>query len=110
MQKLKINKIKKQAEKKSKLSNLILIFCTALLLASTFLYMTGCRETLPEIETFEAEKGDIIESVSATGTVDSKDGRNYSLTQSAEVLEILSHGDAFKSFGNVSEVGNASAY
>jgi HlyD family secretion protein len=80
---------------KSVKKRLISVFLMLLIIAVLF-FVAGCRKEMPEIETFTVTRGDIIETVSSTGTVDAVDKRNYSLTQSAEVIEILDQGDAFK--------------
>ena len=47
------------------------------------------------IETFEVTRGDIIQSVSTSGNVDSRYSNNYSLSASGTVLEALEEGDTF---------------
>src|SRR3972149_1591032 len=58
---------------------------------------TACRKAAPQYETFKVERGDIQESVTASGTVDSSDIKNYSLQVSGKVLAALKKGDTFKS-------------
>lgn len=71
--------------------------CMVLLITVFFLLIIiSCRQKTPEIETFTIQRGDIIETVTASGTVDSAEKKNYSLIQSAKVLEILKKGDAFQ--------------
>ena len=58
--------------------------------------ITACRQKAPEIETFSIQRGDIIESVSATGSVDSAEIKNYGVKESAEIIEILKKSETFK--------------
>ena len=43
--------------------------------------ITACRQKAPEIETFSIQRGNIIESVSATGSVDSAEIKNYGVKE-----------------------------
>ena len=74
----------------------IKILISVFLIIAVLSFAAGCRKEMPEIEAFTVARGDIVETVSSTGTVDAADRRNYSLTQSAEVIEILKAGDTFK--------------
>ena len=47
------------------------------------------------IETFEVTRGDIDQTVSTTGNVDSRYSNNYSLSSSGTVLKALEEGDTF---------------
>lgn len=47
------------------------------------------------IETFEIRKGDIVQTVSTSGNVDSRYSNNYSLSSSGTVLISLEEGDMF---------------
>jgi len=76
-----------------KLSILLVVL---IILPAFLLNISGCKKEEPDIETFEVIKGDIVEIISSTGTVDSTEKRNYSLIQSGEVLEILKKGEIFK--------------
>jgi len=57
---------------------------------------SGCRKEELKLETFKVTRGDIAETVSSTGNVDSTEKRNYSLLKSAKVLEVLKQGRFFK--------------
>jgi len=59
------------------------------------------------IETFEVKKGDVIQSVSAVGTVDASSKKNYSLRVSGEVLQVLDMGSSFKKGDVLVEVDNS---
>jgi len=74
----------------------IKILISVFLIIAVVSFASGCSKEMPEIESFTVARGDIIETVSSTGRVDTADRRNYSLTQSAEVIEILKEGDTFK--------------
>jgi len=72
-------------------------------IAAASLLFTSCR---PEggffgqdetgLETFETARGNIIQSVSSSGNVESKFDNSYTLQTSGDVLEILEEGDTFK--------------
>jgi len=49
------------------------------------------------IETFEVRKGDIVQTVSTSGNVDSRYSNSYSLSSSGTVLMVLEEGDTFSS-------------
>ena len=71
---------------------------TCLLLTAVFITvgLSGCsRSAMKKIESFTVTRGDIIESITSAGTVNASQSRNYSLTQSAEVLEIIEKGKQF---------------
>ena len=72
------------------------IFIFILILVVFLINITACRQKAPEVETFTVRRGDIIESVSATGSVDTTEMKNYSVKESAKVLEILKKNEVFK--------------
>lgn len=78
---------------KIKILNFSLIIFLIILIIFVF---TACRKAAPQYETFKVARGDITESVTASGTVDSSDIKNYSLQVSGKVLTALKKGDAFK--------------
>ena len=71
----------------------LIIFFTTLIVFS----FTACGEAAPKFETFKVERGDIVDSVTASGSVDSSEVRNYSLQVSGKVLDALKKGETFKS-------------
>jgi multidrug resistance efflux pump len=88
-------KIKIKSEKTPVLFFLIII-CLILTAALAAGGLSGCsRSAMKQIESFTVTKGDIIESITSTGTVTASQTRNYSLTESAEVLEIIERGAKF---------------
>ncbi len=77
----------------------ILVIALTLIPAAFFMLtgLSGCSGSeSQEIETFTVLRGDIVESITSTGAVDAREMRNYSLTQSAKVLEIIEKGKEFK--------------
>lgn len=79
---------------KIQILNLALIIFLITLIVFSF---TACRKAAPKFETFKVERGDIVESVTASGTVDSSEVKNYSLQVSGKVLDALKKGETFKS-------------
>jgi len=71
----------------------LIIFFTTLIVFS----FTACAKAAPKFETFKVERGNIIDSVTASGTVDSSEVKNYSLQVSGKVLNALKKGETFKS-------------
>jgi len=57
---------------------------------------TACTKAAPKFQTSKVERGDIVESVTASGTVDSSVVKNYSLQVSGIVLSALKNGETFK--------------
>lgn len=53
-------------------------------------------DSVEGFETFEVIRGNIIQTVSASGNVDSKYSNSYSLKTSGDVLQALEKGDSFK--------------
>jgi len=70
---------------------------------------TACKQKAPEIETFPVQRGDIIESISASGFVDSAEVKNYVVRESAEILEILKKSDTFKKGDTLIKIDNSRA-
>ena len=81
-----------ECKKSTALKVLSLIFMISIMI----LNLAGCRKEKIQFETFTVIKGDIVETVSSTGNVDSTEKRSYSPGQSAKVLEILKSGQVFK--------------
>jgi len=79
---------------KIQILNLTLIIFLITLIVFSF---TACRKAAPKFETFKVERGDIVDSVTASGTVDSSEVKNYSLQVSGKVLNALKKGETFKS-------------
>lgn len=83
--------------KKNSKKILITLFLTTFIIALVLTTLsTGCKKEEVKLNTFTVTKGDIITQITATGTVDARDKRSYSLLQSAKVLESLKKGDTFK--------------
>jgi len=81
-----------------KTAGLYFLTVTCLVLVSVFatVSLSGCsRSAMKQIESFTVTRGDIIESITSTGAVNASQSRNYSLTQSAEVLDIIEKGKQF---------------
>jgi HlyD family secretion protein len=83
------------------------IFISLLILGSLILSLAACRPEIPDMETVKATRGDIIEKISSTGTVDSTEMMNYSVLQAAEILEILKKGDTFKRGQTLIKIDNS---
>ena len=84
-------------KKKASIISLIIV-----MVAMTFLLFSckpegGMFGDSPEgtVDTFEVTKGNIIQTVSTSGNVDSKYSNNYSLSSSGTVLKVLEEGDTF---------------
>jgi len=83
--------------KKNSKKILITLFLTTFIIALVLTTLsTGCKKEEVKLNTFTVTKGDIITQITATGTVDARDKRSYSLLQSAKVLKSLKKGDTFK--------------
>ena len=79
---------------KIQILNLTLIIILITLIVFSF---TACAKAAPKFETFKVERGNIVDSVTASGTVDSSEVKNYSLQVSGKVLDALKKGEPFKS-------------
>ena len=58
------------------------------------------------METYEVMRGDIIQTVSTSGNVDSKYSNSYSLKTSGDVLQSLEKGDSFKKGDSLIELSS----
>lgn len=58
------------------------------------------------IEIFTVERGDVIQTVSATGSIDSNDFLNLNLSVAGTVIKSLETGDTFKKGELLFEVDN----
>ena len=95
--------MKKNYKKQIILSTAV-IFLTFSLLFS----FTSClSKSTEEIETFEVTRGDIVQTVTTSGYVDSSQQKNYSLQASGEVLKVLQKGDLFKKGDIIVEIDNS---
>jgi multidrug efflux pump subunit AcrA (membrane-fusion protein) len=83
------------------------IFISLLILGSLISSLAACRPEIPDMETVKATRGDIIEKISSTGTVDSTEMMNYSVLQAAEILEMLKKGDTFKRGQTLIKIDNS---
>ncbi|MBL7060993.1 MAG: efflux RND transporter periplasmic adaptor subunit [Actinobacteria bacterium] len=59
------------------------------------------------IEVFEIQRGDILQIVSTTGSIDSKVQNSYTLQGSGEIISTLEKGDAFKKGDVLVKVDNS---
>jgi len=59
------------------------------------------------LDTFEVTKGDIIQTVTTSGYVDSSEQNDYSLSASGKVLSALSKGDTFSKDDVLIEIDNS---
>jgi len=80
------------------------VICISLLIS-----ITACKQKAPEIETFAVQRGDITESISASGSVDSAEIKNYGVRESAEILEILKKANTFKKGDLLIKIDNSRA-
>ncbi|MBM3713448.1 MAG: hypothetical protein FJW56_08455, partial [Actinobacteria bacterium] len=80
------------------------VICISLLIS-----ITACKQKAPEIETFAVQRGDITESISASGSVDSAEIKNYGVRESAEILEILKKSNTFKKGDLLIKIDNSRA-
>lgn len=64
-------------------------------------------ESIMDTENYEVVKGDIVQTVSASGYIDSTSHHNYSLSTSGKVTYILSEGDTFKKGDVLFKVDNS---
>ena len=93
----------------SKLLKFFISFLLITIAVTAPFYLAGCKKTEIDIATFSAIKGNIIETISSTGTVDYSEKKNYSLTQSAKVINSLLQGDSFKKGQVLIEIDNSKA-
>jgi len=75
----------------------IVIFLLIIIIIAGTLSLLSCKSEGSEdgFETFEAIRGNIIQTVSTSGNVDSRYNNNYSLQTSGTVLKALEKGAAF---------------
>jgi multidrug resistance efflux pump len=75
----------------------IAIFSLTIIIIAGTLLLLSCRAGGGEdgLETFEAIRGNIVQTVSTSGNVDSRYSNNYSLQTSGTVTRSLEKGDAF---------------
>ncbi|MCJ7560464.1 efflux RND transporter periplasmic adaptor subunit, partial [Candidatus Bathyarchaeota archaeon] len=74
---------------------LFIITAIAIIIIASF-NLSACNVDISKImDTFEVTKGDIIQTVTTSGYVDSSEQNDYSLSASGKVLCALSKGDTF---------------
>ncbi|GAG54773.1 unnamed protein product, partial [marine sediment metagenome] len=74
------------------------ITITISIIIIALLNLSACKrlgEMQESMETFKVTRGDIIQTVTTSGYVDSSEQNDYSLSASGKVLCALSKGDAF---------------
>jgi RND family efflux transporter MFP subunit len=67
----------------------------------------GLRNNTADLETFEVTRGDIVQTVSASGYIDSMQENNYSLSTSGKVIYTLAEGDKFKKGGMLLKIDDS---
>ena len=103
---LKKEKVKKMfRNKKNKISSAFIIIFTA---GSHWLFLlVSCAAEAPVLpDTYTVQKGSIIQTVTSSGSVDSSDKKNYSLSVAGEVIKSLKKGEYFKKGDILIEVSN----
>jgi HlyD family secretion protein len=82
-------------------------FFITLLLASMSASLVSCAAEVTAMpDTFTVQKGNIVQTVTSSGSVDSSDKKNYSLSVAGEVLKSLKKGEFFKKGDILIEVSN----
>jgi len=82
--------------KRAAMLALAIVFClSSMLLLSCASGGGFFGEEEEQLETYEARRGSIIQTVSASGNIESRYSNNYSLRTSGEVLKVLEEGDSF---------------
>jgi RND family efflux transporter MFP subunit len=78
------------------------LLALAIILSLSSILLLSCRseggffgEEEGQLETYEARRGSIIQTVSASGNIESRYSNSYSLRTSGEVLKALEEGDSF---------------
>jgi HlyD family secretion protein len=91
--------LKARDKMKTKIIKKILPFTVIIAVMISLLNLSACStlgESVLETENFKVTRGDIIQTVSASGYIDSKSTHNYSLSAAGEVKYTLDTGDTFK--------------
>jgi len=86
-----------------------IITAIAIIIMASF-NLTACNRLgdISEImDTFEVTKGDIIQTVTTSGYVDSSEQNDYSLSASGKVLSALSKGDTFSKGDSLIEIDDS---
>ena len=82
----------------NKITGKIFLIITIITIIIALLNLFACRaigDSQEDAETFEVTRGDIIQTVTTSGYVDSSEQNDYSLSASGKVLCALSKGDTF---------------
>ncbi len=87
----------------------VFIIAIILILILFIIYSTSCKKETQKVELFTVQRGDIIESVSATGTVDATEIKNYGVREAAEILEIVEKDETFKKGDILLKIDNSRA-
>ena len=96
-------KMKKNYKKQITLSILTIFLALSLLLSFTS-WHSGSTE---DMETFKVARGNIIQTITSSGFVDTSQQKNYSLQTSGEVLKSLKKGELFKKGDVILEADNS---
>lgn len=82
-------------------------FVITLLLALSAVLLVSCTSKAPILpDTYKVQKGSIIQAVTSSGSVDTSDKKNYTLSVAGEVLKTLKKGEYFKKGDTLIEVSN----
>jgi multidrug efflux pump subunit AcrA (membrane-fusion protein) len=100
--------------KKSSKRKIILLITAAFAILLSLISFTACQvlggpregSSEKDIETFTVVKGNISQTVTSSGYVDTSNTKNYSLQMSGNTLYILSKGDTFAKGDKLVEVDN----
>lgn len=101
----------KRKKKSSIIISVVIVLIAALILTScTGMGMFGNDQDGSEeqgIEIFELERGDILQIIATTGSVDSKTQNKYTMQVSGEIISALEKGDSFKEGDVLVKVDNS---
>ncbi len=82
-------------------------FFITILAASLSVLLVSCAAEAPALpDTYTVQKGSIIQAVTSSGSVDSSDKKNYSLSVAGDVIKSLKKGEYFKKGDILIEVSN----
>ena len=102
---LKKEKVKKMF--RNKINKIVLAFIITLMLAALAILLVSCAAATTVLpDTYTVKKGSIIQTVTSSGSVDSSDKKNYSLSVAGEVLNTLKKGEYFKTGDILIEISN----
>jgi len=97
----------KRVYKIGKTTKAVAVIIVIFIIFSFVIFLSSCRKKELDIDTFTVESGDLVQSVSASGYVDTPQHKNYSLQKAGEVLSALETGDSFKKGDVLLELDNS---